>query len=1050
MNIVWTRISIFCLVLLFFVPGCGDKKPAWYEGIHDLSNIPLSEDLAPALALSLANLQEPVSAGNIINDYQKFEDLNRRFRPLEARDQAGDEIYALWRAEPENLYWIELAVNGNFLLHRDEELARMSATPVLNDTNTTIGAYFAGRIRYGKTDRGRMYRKAEQGIADLDSLGQIWLTVKLAKVEHLKGNTIAAVRRLMDWLPAARQAGGPSCEARIWRIISDRLSRIDRQNDALYAAAMATALERQGNNRHGELESRMMVTVIRGRQGEVQFAIDKLDSQVEEAERLNHLWLVQWGLDTTAEIAVGVGDYERALPLDRRLLALTFAMGDSINAPRNLVSMAHDFRMMGQLDSNFTYLTRAETIVRQFSDKRNLAKMNEFMAEYHCLVGNYALAESLLVQAKGLSSTGGTENQEGGILLKLIPQALEMGRVDLAYAWFDRLHELENSLYSTGLDQNLRADFHLLSADLLARQGEFLLAAEALAQAEQEVTGSGGEGRRWQLASSQGDLALLRGDNQKAEEAFADCVEIARRGTDPDLVASSHFRLGHLYLETGRFPEARVLFSSADSDSTFGPRYRTRLVSLLLLGITFQREGRNQEALEVLQQGLDQFNPSSPPDLVMRFMLAKGQALAASGELAAAEMILLEVFKMASGIPNPVGFDELMVFRSGVGREAAASLIGLYFDHPELLPEGELGRETLRFTGIFPDRAPSTDDEAPWLVFRVGSNRSWAWVIDKDGPQINSLPGEPELLHLLRPLLSDLSLAGRPTNRSSATQLSEILLGSALRGWHPDRTLTIVSDGLLHDVPWSALPLPDSLVRGSGRLLVDHGPILEYSAPKRPGSTKTDPRDLSLLAIGCNSASDAKGGAGGLPRLRNAEKEAWDIHAGWPSSHKKLRVGKDADWNSIVDGGLADFGIVHLASHAEVYQGLPRRSTLRLYSGDTAAPVTIPAVSRLDLNAELVYLSCCNAARRLSTTGSGVSGFAEAFLAAGARTVIAATHWVDDEASAFMAERFYEHWLAGKSKAEALRAAQQDLRAARAEWNHPSYWAFFRLIGQKS
>jgi len=256
-----------------------------------------------------------------------------------------------------------------------------------------------------------------------------------------------------------------------------------------------------------------------------------------------------------------------------------------------------------------------------------------------------------------------------------------------------------------------------------------------------------------------------------------------------------------------------------------------------------------------------------------------------------------------------------------------------------------------------------------------------------------------------------------------------------------------VPDGLLHDVPWSALPL--AWTDMSAALVIDYGPILEYGGEPRLAGGENDPGELTLLAIGCDSAPGTTTGLAGLPQLRRAEQEALMVHAQWPNPFRQLRVGAGARWDNIVGDDLAESGVIHLASHAEVHQGMPQRSTLRLSSGDSAEPVTLQAVSNLELNAELVYLSCCNAARRMSTGGSGVSDFAGAFLAAGARTVIASTHWVDDEAAAFMAERFYENWFAGRSKAQALRAAQQELRAAREAWNHPSYWAFFRLIGDE-
>ncbi len=1045
----------FCAAILLVGSGCGPRQPDWYTEIHDLSVVPISAELAPAIASGVKALARQAPVGKGVSDYLKYEELDHRIRPLDSRDAAGDEIYALWQAEPEHLLWIELAETHFHRLPRANDFDRISATPSLSDTNTTIGAYFAARVRYGKSDRGRMYRKAERGMADLDSLGQVWLTLKLATVDYKKGDAVGAVSRLVGQLKFARQAGGLSAEARLWLSISGRLRVLDRLDDALYAATMSVALARHAGNARADIRASIALARIMGSRRESGPAADRLEHLAELARRSNYYWLAQLGLDNAAEIATASGDYQRALALDRRTLALRFAFGDSLNAPRNMASIAHDFRMTGQLDSNFVYLTRAERLVKEFSDKRNLPRMTELLAEYYCFVGNYAVAESLIIAARGLSSSTGTEDYEASLLLRLMPQALEMGRTDLAYEWLARLDELKNSLYSRGLDQNRQADYHMLAAELLSRQGEFRLADEALQEAEHAVSAGGGEGQQWRLASRRGDLALLREDYHAAAEAYTKCLEIAAQGSDPDKIYGSRFRLGHLYLESGRTAEARTLFELVDDGTAFGNRYRTRLFSLLLLGMTHSRDGRHEDALVVLQQGLDQFNQDSPQDLVNRFQLAKGQTLAASGQTREAAAVLHQVLSDAESINNRVSFDDLNIFRSSVGREAAATLIALSYEQPELMSVDDLGRETLTLTGLFPSGLPRPDPGAPWLVMRIGERRSWAWLIDEQGPKLWPLPGQDELREQLKTVLAPMMEPGRPVNRATGTRLAEILLGPAAGVWSAGRTLTIVPDGLLHDVPWSALPLPASFgapdrsasKKISGALVVDYGQILEFTAGARVDRPPVSPARLSMLAIGCNSTPGLADNDPDLSPLRLAEKEAAAIYRVWPNAEKQLLVGEAADWSGLSSSDLGTYGVVHLASHAQVYQGLPQRSTLRLSSATGAAPVTVTAVSNLKLDAELVYLSSCNAARRLSATGSGVSGFAEAFLTAGARTVIASTHWVDDETSAFMAEKFYAHWLAGKSKAEALRAAQQDLRAARVDWNHPAYWAFFRLIG---
>jgi CHAT domain-containing protein len=53
---------------------------------------------------------------------------------------------------------------------------------------------------------------------------------------------------------------------------------------------------------------------------------------------------------------------------------------------------------------------------------------------------------------------------------------------------------------------------------------------------------------------------------------------------------------------------------------------------------------------------------------------------------------------------------------------------------------------------------------------------------------------------------------------------------------------------------------------------------------------------------------------------------------------------------------------------------------------------------------------------------------------------------VDDKSMTDLMTRFYTHWLAGKSKSQALRQAQLDLIA---QYEHPYYWAPMILVGNE-
>jgi CHAT domain-containing protein len=98
------------------------------------------------------------------------------------------------------------------------------------------------------------------------------------------------------------------------------------------------------------------------------------------------------------------------------------------------------------------------------------------------------------------------------------------------------------------------------------------------------------------------------------------------------------------------------------------------------------------------------------------------------------------------------------------------------------------------------------------------------------------------------------------------------------------------------------------------------------------------------------------------------------------------------------------------------------------------------------LDADLVTLSACDSALGKEMGGEGLVGLTRAFQFAGARSVLASLWSVSDVSTADLMTRFYGYLREGRSKDEALRAAQVDLIRSQ-DFAHPYYWAAFQLTG---
>jgi CHAT domain-containing protein len=100
-------------------------------------------------------------------------------------------------------------------------------------------------------------------------------------------------------------------------------------------------------------------------------------------------------------------------------------------------------------------------------------------------------------------------------------------------------------------------------------------------------------------------------------------------------------------------------------------------------------------------------------------------------------------------------------------------------------------------------------------------------------------------------------------------------------------------------------------------------------------------------------------------------------------------------------------------------------------------------VQEYALRADLVTLSACQSGLG-QLSGEGMIGFARAFLAAGARSLVVSLWKVDDTATTALMKRFYEAYAADGDKGRAL---QQAMLAIRGQYPEPRYWAGFVLLG---
>jgi CHAT domain-containing protein len=193
-------------------------------------------------------------------------------------------------------------------------------------------------------------------------------------------------------------------------------------------------------------------------------------------------------------------------------------------------------------------------------------------------------------------------------------------------------------------------------------------------------------------------------------------------------------------------------------------------------------------------------------------------------------------------------------------------------------------------------------------------------------------------------------------------------------------------------------------------------------------------------------------GRGGIPRLSFSRREADDIVALSPSSDKLKAVDFEATIATATSQRLAQYRIVHFATHGLLNTQHPELSGVILSLVDEhGAPqdgfLRLNEIYNLNLPADLVVLSACNSALGKEVKGEGLVGLTRGFMYAGASRVVASLWKVDDAATAEFMKIFYRKMFKdGMRPAGALSAAQVEMSAQK-RWQSPYYWAAFVLQG---
>jgi CHAT domain-containing protein len=382
------------------------------------------------------------------------------------------------------------------------------------------------------------------------------------------------------------------------------------------------------------------------------------------------------------------------------------------------------------------------------------------------------------------------------------------------------------------------------------------------------------------------------------------------------------------------------------------------------------------------------------------------------------------------------------------------------------------------------------DLDTTLLQYSLGKDKSYLWVVSRDGFQSHVLPSEKEIEAQVKSWRS--ALLDKPDASEAldgpASRLGRLLLEPAAAALKSRRRVIVVPDGALTYAPFAALrlegkPLVEShtllqlpssstlaLIRSqtAQRLPAPRGlamvadPIFSGDDPRITTPARTSqaaPTDLASLNLQRASRtlprqrSAGSGAADALPRLPGTRREAERILPLFPGNQTLLALDSQASLALLQSPSMKDYRYVHLATHGVFNTAEPALSGVILSLVDQQGRAVngflrLNEIYNLNLPAELVVLSACETGLGEQIRGEGMVGLTRGFLYAGSRRLLVSLWKVDDDATAALMTRFYQGLLQDKlSPAQALRAAQNHLRT-NTNWDSPYFWSGFVLQGE--
>ncbi len=744
----------------------------------------------------------------------------------------------------------------------------------------------------------------------------------------------------------------------------------------------------------------------------------ELDNSADTATNLNNIGNVYASLGKSDN---ALSYYHQALSIEKQLnrphkMAITL----------NNIGMEH-FRL-GRYEQALSYLNEALKIERKLSNPHNIAARLNNIGAVYLRQKRYREAEDVFLERKDI---GKRITKTRLIHAGLIEVYLATKRYDEALALLRELPPNWRDSRNRRMEYHTQYGLALKGKGLLRESAQELLKAVSIVE---EIRRSVGE--KSEFFAGGGYIGRLT----PHRELVAVLSEMALRGERPDDSFKPFGRdLASAAFYFSEFTKARAFLETMAGSAR---KYDE-------LEIPSEIKNREADILKELSSIEDNWENA----------YSKGEA----------------VFKRLSQRKEELN-RELNSLISSIRKDFPAYAA---VNYPKPMPAEDM---SLTANEVLIEFGISNDAVVVFVVRKGGVNKIHKINISKE-----------ELTEKVKKFIEPLN-SGRHSEFSTklAKELYDMLLSGSLKDVKDSEKLIIVPDGILGLLPFEALVI-NAGKDYKGNLFVGDKWTITYSqsatalaltrllkpseakkplfALGNPVYDKSDPRYIAYKKGGSQqiAAKDVKQYAyRGITVLPKGERE-WEevIYSPLPETEDEVReiaklfgvkpempevlLNISANETNFRNTFLKDYRYIHLATHADLpgkVQGIKEPFIILGQvenRGQDDGFLTLTEVLELKLDADMVVLSACSTGKGKMMEGEGVANFARAFQHAGTRSVVVSLWEVASDAAVEYMKSFYSHIKSGKSKAEALSLARNEIKA---KYPNPFYWAVFILYGE--